>query len=110
MGTGSFPGVALTTHPYLAPRLKEEYSYKSAPSLGLRGQFQAEIRINVFFRSKTLNIKHGDLHTHTHTHTHTQTQVQNKHDHTSKNKNQNYHPPPDNEINNEENTAVRSIV
>ncbi len=29
-------GVALTTHPYLAPRLKEEYSYTSTPPLGLR--------------------------------------------------------------------------
>ena len=30
-------GVALTTHPHLVPRLKEEYSYTSAPPLGLRG-------------------------------------------------------------------------
>ena len=30
-------GVALTTNPHLAPRLKEEYSYTSTQSLGLRG-------------------------------------------------------------------------
>ena len=31
-GTGSFPGVKWPgTHPYLAPRLKEEHSYTSAP-------------------------------------------------------------------------------
>jgi len=29
--------VALTTNPHLAPRLKEEYSYTSTQSLGLRG-------------------------------------------------------------------------
>ena len=45
MGTGSFPGVKLLgrgvdhQHPHLAPRLKEEYSYTSAPPLGLRGLF-----------------------------------------------------------------------
>jgi hypothetical protein len=32
-------GVALNTHPHPAPRLKEEYSYTSAPILGLRGLF-----------------------------------------------------------------------
>jgi len=32
-------GVALTTHLHLAPRLKKEYSYTSAPSLGLHGLF-----------------------------------------------------------------------
>ena len=30
-------GVALTTHPHLAPRLKKEQSYTSTPPLGLRG-------------------------------------------------------------------------
>ena len=30
-------GVTLTTHPYLAPRLKKEWSYTSAPPLGLHG-------------------------------------------------------------------------
>ena len=42
MVTGSFlgissHGVALTTHPHLAPRLKEEESYTSTPPLGLHG-------------------------------------------------------------------------
>jgi len=32
-------GVVLTTHPHLAPRLREEYSYTSTPPLGLRGLF-----------------------------------------------------------------------
>jgi hypothetical protein len=46
MGTGSFPGVkragrgvALTTHPHLAPGLKKEYSYTSTPPLDLCGLF-----------------------------------------------------------------------
>jgi len=32
-------GVALTTHPHLAPRLKKEYSYTSTNLLGLLGLF-----------------------------------------------------------------------
>jgi hypothetical protein len=41
---GSFPrvqrpGVALTTHSHLAPRLKKEYSYTTTPLLGLRSLF-----------------------------------------------------------------------
>ena len=32
-------GMALTTHPQLAPRLKEEESYTSTPTLGLHGLF-----------------------------------------------------------------------
>jgi hypothetical protein len=32
-------GVALTTHPHLAPRLKKEYSYTFTPLLGLLGLF-----------------------------------------------------------------------
>jgi len=44
MGTGSFPGVkrpgvALTTHPHLAPRLRKEYSYTFTPPLGLGDMF-----------------------------------------------------------------------
>ena len=41
MGTGSFPGVKRPGRgvDHLAPRLKEEYSYTSAPPLGLRGLF-----------------------------------------------------------------------
>jgi hypothetical protein len=49
MGTGSLSlgendrGVALTTHPYLAPRLRKEYSYTSTPLLGLRELFKGKI-------------------------------------------------------------------
>jgi hypothetical protein len=32
-------GMALTTHPHLALRLKEEQSYTSTPPLGLHGLF-----------------------------------------------------------------------
>jgi hypothetical protein len=32
-------GVALTTHPHLAPRLKKDLSYTSTPPLGFRGLF-----------------------------------------------------------------------
>ena len=32
-------GVVLVTHPHLAPRLKEEYSYTSTYPLGLHGVF-----------------------------------------------------------------------
>ena len=44
MGTGFFPevkrpGVALTIHPHLAPRLRKEYSYTSTPPLALSGLF-----------------------------------------------------------------------
>jgi hypothetical protein len=43
MGNGYFlpdvegPGRSLTTHHYLAPRLKEDYSYTSTDVLGLNG-------------------------------------------------------------------------
>jgi hypothetical protein len=33
---------ALTTHPYIAPRLKEDWSYTSTPLLGLRVLFKGE--------------------------------------------------------------------
>ena len=47
LGTGSFPGVrapgvSLTTHPHLVPRLKKEQSHSSTPSLGLRDLFEGE--------------------------------------------------------------------
>jgi hypothetical protein len=50
MGTGSFlgvklQGVALTTHPHLAPRLKKEYSYNSTPLWA----FVAFLRVNFTF-------------------------------------------------------------
>jgi len=51
MGTGSFPGVkrrgvALTTHPHPAPRLKKEYSYTSTPPSKV---FVAYCRVNFTF-------------------------------------------------------------
>ena len=41
IGTGGLSGrgVALTTHPHLASRLKKEWSYTFTPPLGLRGPF-----------------------------------------------------------------------
>ena len=42
IGAGSFPGcrgVALTTRPHQAPRLREEESYTFTPPLVLRGAF-----------------------------------------------------------------------
>ena len=52
VGIGSFPGVkrpgvALTTHPHLAPRLRTESSYTSTPPLGLRGLFCRELYLLV---------------------------------------------------------------
>jgi len=38
LGVKSGRGVALITHPYLAPRLKKEYIYTSTPNLGLRSR------------------------------------------------------------------------
>jgi len=35
-------GVALPTHPHLAPRLKKEHSYTSTPPLDLHGNVQGE--------------------------------------------------------------------
>jgi hypothetical protein len=37
--TGSGQGMALTTHPHLAPKLEKEWSYTSTSLLGLRGLF-----------------------------------------------------------------------
>jgi hypothetical protein len=58
MGTGSFPWVKrprrVVEHPpYLAPRLKKEYSYTSTPSLGLRGLLQDEL---YFSKKRALGI------------------------------------------------------
>ena len=36
-------GVALTTHPYLAPRVKKEQSYNSSPPLGLCGLLRGDL-------------------------------------------------------------------
>jgi hypothetical protein len=41
-------GVALTTHPHLAPRLRKEYSYTFTPPLGFRGLFQGEMYLLSF--------------------------------------------------------------
>jgi len=48
MGTGSFqmvkwPGVALTTHLHLAPRLNKEYSYNSTLPLDHHGLFKGDL-------------------------------------------------------------------
>ena len=48
MGIGSFPGVkrqrrGVDHPPHLAPRLKKEQSYTSAPPLSLRGLFYGEL-------------------------------------------------------------------
>jgi len=40
------PGVALTNHPHLVPKLKEVWSYTSTPPLSLHGLFKAEIYSN----------------------------------------------------------------
>jgi len=37
----------LTTHPYLAPRLKKEYSYTSTPLLGFHGMFWGELDVTL---------------------------------------------------------------
>ena len=42
LGGKAVGGVVLTTHPHLAPRLKEEYSYNSTCPLGLRDLFLGE--------------------------------------------------------------------
>ena len=42
------PGVTLTTHPHLAPRLQKEQSYTSTPPLGLHVLFQGEIHLYIY--------------------------------------------------------------
>jgi hypothetical protein len=62
MSTGSLfrresgRGVALATHPHLAPRLKEEWSYTSTPPLGLRGLLQGEIYLYMYNKNIFLRI------------------------------------------------------
>jgi hypothetical protein len=41
-------GVELTTHPLLAPRLKKEYKYFSAPLLDFRGLFWCELYLYLY--------------------------------------------------------------
>jgi len=41
-------GVALTTHSHLATTLREEYSYTSTPSLGLRGLLQGDLYLYLY--------------------------------------------------------------
>ena len=58
MFTRSFPGLnrpggrlALTTHPYLDPRLKKEQNYTFTTHLGFLGLFQGDLQlINVIYR------------------------------------------------------------
>ena len=50
-------GVALATHPHLAPRLRKEQSYTSTPPLGLRGVFWVELYLYLYmFRASLLPI------------------------------------------------------
>ena len=42
------PGLALTTHPYLAPSLKKDYSYNSHPALDLHGLLWDELYLLPF--------------------------------------------------------------
>jgi hypothetical protein len=55
--------VALTTHPYLAPRLKEEYRYTALPLMDFRGLLYGEFYIYFtgFIRnvSVALNVTDG---------------------------------------------------
>jgi hypothetical protein len=46
-GGKSGRGVALTTHPHLAPRLRREYHYNSTPLLGLRHLLQDELYLYI---------------------------------------------------------------
>ena len=53
MGTGSFRGVKRSRRgvdhpPNLAPRLKEEHSYKSTPPLSLRGLFLGDLYLYLY--------------------------------------------------------------
>ena len=63
----SFPGlkrlgVAMTTNPHLAARLKKEYSYTSTPPLGLRGLFEGELCRYLYFNERgSLNGKVHDV-------------------------------------------------
>ena len=56
MGTGSYPGGKATgdgvddTAPHLAPRLKKECGYTSAPHLGLRGLFWGDLYLYLLFQ------------------------------------------------------------
>jgi len=68
--------------PHLPPRLKKEYTYTSAPLLGLHGMLHGDfypylvlLLNNKFPINSTVAIECGDqtqlTHTHTYTHTHT---------------------------------------
>ena len=62
MGTGSFqgvkrPGRGIDHPPHLAPRLKKQQSYTSAPPLGLRGLLQSELYL---YLQNTVNISQED--------------------------------------------------
>jgi hypothetical protein len=68
MGTGSFLGIKQpgsgVDHPAnLAMRMKEEYSYTSPPSLGLRGLFWGELYLYLFLEGSTLPTRKPDIST-----------------------------------------------
>ena len=48
------PGCGVNHPPHLAPRLKKEYSYYSAPPVGLHGRFWGELHLHFF----TLHLTH----------------------------------------------------
>jgi hypothetical protein len=63
MGTGSFPGatgwgVALTTRPHTAPRLKKEKSYTSAPLWNFAA-FSSRVKFTFKFHLFFVGIKLG---------------------------------------------------
>ena len=67
MGIGSFPelkrpGVSLTTHPHLTPRLRKEESYTTAPTLRFRGLFWGELYLyhRYQFTAREKNMKYFD--------------------------------------------------
>jgi hypothetical protein len=66
MGTGFFPWVSgrrgIDHPPYLAPRLKKEQSYTSAPPLGLRGCSRVNFSFNWQNTTKAFVILYYGLH------------------------------------------------
>ena len=40
--------MALTTHPYLAPRLKKEWGFNSTPPLILQGLLKGKLRVAIY--------------------------------------------------------------
>jgi hypothetical protein len=66
MGTGTFPGISgrggIEHPPYLAPRLKKEFSYTSTPPVGLRGCSRESFSFNWQNTTKAFVILYYGLH------------------------------------------------